>query len=286
MFEEMKVGKLDLLNALKNIYVLSALALVFGYFISSALVTQPQVGIIKISGAITTKGTADDVVRMLRYARNTSEIKAVVLEVNSPGGEVTVTEEIYLNILDLRKEKPVVASINQIGASGAYYISVASNYIIAKPSSSIGSIGVVSSLPSPVKLDEDEIITGPFKQTGSSRKDYTYDVQLAQETFLNAVLLQRGKRLQITKEELARAEIYSGIEGKRLGLIDEIGSNTDAIEKAADLARIANYQEVDINENLEIQSFFIHITYVNESILETPSNTVPVNYYLYLEMVK
>jgi len=286
MFEEMKVGKLDLLNALKNIYVLSALALVFGYFISSALVTQPQVGIIKISGAITTKGTADDVVRMLRYARNTSEIKAVVLEINSPGGEVTVTEEIYLNILDLRKEKPVVASINQIGASGAYYISVASNYIIAKPSSSIGSIGVVSSLPSPVKLDEDEIITGPFKQTGSSRKDYTYDVQLAQETFLNAVLLQRGKRLQITKEELARAEIYSGIEGKRLGLIDEIGSNTDAIEKAADLARIANYQEVDINENLGIQSFFIHITYVNESILETPSNTVPVNYYLYLEMVK
>lgn len=286
MFEEMKVGKLDLLNALKNIYVLSALALVFGYFISSALVTQPQVGIIKISSAITSKDTADDVVRMLRYARNTSEIKAVVLEINSPGGEVTVTEEIYLNILDLRKEKPVVASINQIGASGAYYISVASNYIIAKPSSSIGSIGVVSSLPSPVKLDEDEIITGPFKQTGSSRKDYTYDVQLAQETFLNAVLLQRGKRLQITEEELARAEIYSGIEGKRLGLIDELGSNTDAIEKAADLAGITNYQEVDINENLGIQSFFIHITYVNESILETPSNTVPVNYYLYLEMVK
>jgi protease-4 len=264
-------------------HILIVFALIFGYFLASVVVEQPKVGVIEIRTSIMGKGVADDIVEMLRYAKDTKEIKAVVLEINSPGGEVTATEEIYMNILELRKEKPVVASINQLGASGAYYIAAASNLIYAKPTSFVGSIGVVTSLPRHEIPEEDRITTGPFKRTGSSRRDWTYKVQMAQETFLNAILLQRKDKLKISKEDLARAEIYTGIEGLELGLIDEIGSNSDAIEGAARLAGISNYGLVDINQELGIFPFEIYFTYLNESSL-APTNTVPINYYLYLEL--
>jgi protease-4 len=270
-----KLGKLHTPAILVTTFVLAILA-------SSLLISQPKVGVIKVGTSIMSMETARDIVKMLRYAKEDKNIKAVMLEINSPGGEVTAIEEIYLNILDLKKEKPVVASIDQLGASGAYYIAVASNLIYAKPDSSVGGIGVISRLPSPEELDEDTITTGPFKVTGFSRRDFTYRVGMAQETFLNAIILQRGEKLKISKEELSKAGIYGALDGLRLGLIDNIGSNFDAIEKAARMAGIANYEIIDINEKLKI-SFGAHSTYVNTSLLGR-TNTVPINYYLYLEL--
>jgi protease-4 len=276
----------EVLARLSRSYIFLVIAaLVLGYLIFNAFVAQPKVGIIKISGAIMDKSTVDDIVSMLRYAEDTDEIKAVVLEINSPGGEVTACEELYMGVLGLRKEKPVVASINQIGASGAYYVAIASNFIYVKPSSSIGSIGVLSRLPRPEILDEEIITTGPFKRTGSPRKDYAYEIQMVEETFLNAVMLQRGDKLKISKEELSKAEVYSGIEGLRLGLVDAIGSNSDAIEKAAEYAGIANYELIDINKELNITQSST-VMFVNESALKAPTNTQPINYYLYVELEK
>jgi protease-4 len=261
--------------------ILILLTLVFAYFLAGAVIHQPEVGVIKINTPIMSMSTANKIVEMLEYAEARDDIKAVVVEINSPGGEVTAVEEIYLTMVKLRNQKPVVVSIDQIGASGAYYIASASNLIFSKPASFVGGIGVVSRLPKAERLDEDIISTGPFKRTGFSRRDHTYNVKQVQEVFLNAVLLQRGDKLNITKEELAKAAIYTGVEGYRLGLVDGIGSTADAIRKAAELAGIAHYDVIDINKELKIY-FFSFSTYVNESAF-APTNTAPVNYYLYME---
>ncbi|MFH1774776.1 MAG: S49 family peptidase [Methanobacteriota archaeon] len=265
-------------------------ALIIGYIIFNALVTQPKVGVITISGTIGDEErmggiTAREVASMLRYAKGERSIKAVVLEMNSPGGLASASEEIYMSALDLKKEKPLVASINGIGASGAYYAAVASNYIYAKPTSIVGSVGVVTKLPTPERLDEDTLITGPFKEMGASRRDWAYQTQMVGETFLQAVMLQRNDKLKISREELARGEVYIGTLALRYGLIDEIGSTGDAIEKAAQLAGIANYKVMDIAKEMNLTRAAMPFL-VNETLLRSPTNTAPINYYIYMEFEK
>ncbi|MBI5253594.1 MAG: S49 family peptidase, partial [Euryarchaeota archaeon] len=173
-------------------------------------------------------------------------------------------------------------SIDSIGASGAYYAAVASNYIYAKPTSIVGSVGVVTKLPAPEKVDEDTITTGPFKEMGASRRDWVYQASMVGESFQQAVLLQRKDKLKMSKEELARGEIYIGTLGHRYGLIDEIGSTSDAIEKAAELAGIANYKVIDIAKEMNLTRAATPFL-VNETFLRSPTNTAPINYYIYLE---
>ena len=271
------------ITRLKDSYVLLIIiALIMGLLIFNFLIKAPDVGVITIDGHIMDEKTKDDIVKMVRYAREDDSIKAVVLEINSPGGEASKIEAIYLEVLGLRDEKPVVVSIDGAGVSGGYYIAIASNFIYAKPASEVGSIGVTSVLPRPVELDEEQIISGPYKTTGQSRKYYASQVEMVKESFLRAVIAQRGDRLKIDKEELSKAEIYVGIDGLKYGLIDEIGSKSDAIEKATGYAGIANYGLVDINEKLNIT--FIHRPFfVDESALSQQTNTVPINYYLYIE---
>ena len=260
------------------LFILSVIAavLIFDFFI-----TVPNVGIVTIDGPIMDESTKDAIIMMLRYARYDDSIKAVILEINCPGGEVTKIEEIYLEVLRLRSEKPVVASIDEIGVSGGYYIAAASNSIFAKPSSQVGNIGVISVLPEKVALDEDHIATGPYKTTGASRKYYAGQVEMMKECFLMAVLSQRNDSLKIDKENLSKAEIYVGIEGLTYGLIDEIGSKSDAIEQAASYAGIANYGLVNINKEMAVRlngnPSFAHLG-ANQS-----TNTVPINYYLCIE---
>lgn len=273
----------DLLGALARSYIfLALLAAVLAYLTFNALVPQPQVGVIKIEGSIMDAAKADRIAQMLEYARGEPSIRAVVLEIDSPGGLASASEDLYLDVLRLRREKPVVASITTIGASGAYYIAIAANSIYAKPTSIVGSVGVVTTLPSPQKLDENALTTGPFKAIGSSRRSWTYQTQAAAESFQGAVLAQRGERLKIPKEELATAQVYNGIDALRIGLIDGMGSNSDAVEKAADLAGIARYGVVDVKKALNLTDFGV-IFFVSEEQLHAPSNTAPINYYLYLE---
>ncbi len=92
-----------------------------GYGLFYFAVGVPKVGIIRIDGIIDS-GNADQINTMLKYAGQRRDIRAVVLEINSPGGGAISSEDIYLNVLGLRSKKPVVASINDIGASGAYFI--------------------------------------------------------------------------------------------------------------------------------------------------------------------
>lgn len=266
---------------LSNSYIfLAIVSIIIGILIFQFFIKIPHVGVITIDTIIMDGETKDEIVKTLRYARDDNSIKAVVLEMNCPGGEASKIEEIYLEVLRLRSKKPVVTSIDGMGLSGGYYIAAASNFIYAKPSSDIGNIGVISTLPSSESLDEERIITGPYKVT-QSKKHYASQVEMIKQYFVESIIAQRKDRLNIDKETLSRAEIYTGIEGMRYGLIDGIGTRSDAIEKAASYAGIANYGLVDINRAVSINENALELIspYSNDTISKT--DTVPANYYFY-----
>jgi len=256
------------------------LGLVLGALISISLIPKPDIAIINISGPILNQAYVDDILDMLQYAQNDDSTKAVVLQIDSPGGYVVTTEQIYLEVLRLRQKKPVVASIGTMGASGGYYVAVAANFIYALSTSELGSIGAWSSLPSPEELDEDIVTSGPFKATGSSRRKAIVELEMVRQEFVTAVMSQRGDRLRLSEEELSRAEIYMGVEGHRYGLVDDIGTRTAAIKKAASLAGIRNYEAVELYISKPPPEFFDSS---DLAALKAQTGLIPVYYYLYFE---
>lgn len=258
------------------------LGLILGAVIAIPVIPKPNIATITISGEILDQAYADDILDMLRDARNDNSIKAVVLQIDSPGGYVVTTEAIYLEVLRLRQQKPVVASIKMRAASGGYYIAVAANFIYALPTSEVGSIGAWSSLPSPEELDEDTLTSGLFKATGGSRRKAVVELEMVRQEFVSAVMSQRGDRLKLSEEELSRAEVYLGNESLKYGLIDDIGTSTDAIEKAASLAGIRNYEVVEpyIPQSISFPFFF---SSADLAKLKAQTGTMPVYYYLYFE---
>lgn len=275
-------GSLRGISRLSSSYIFLAIAsIIIGILIFNFFIKIPDVGVIAIDTSIMDEETKDETVEMLRYAREDNSIKAVVLEMNCPGGEASKIEEIYLEVLRLRSEKPVVTSIDGMGVSGGYYIAAASNFIYAKPSSEVGNIGVISVLPKSESLDEKLIITGPYKYA-QSKRHYATQIEMIKQYFVESIIAQRKGRLSIDKEILSRAEIYTGIEGMRYGLVDGIGTRSDAIEKAASYAGIANYGLVDINKEVSITENAPELisTHSNDTLFET--NTVPANYYFYM----
>ena len=256
------------------------LGLILGGLISIPVIQKPNIAIITISGAIYDETYTNDILDMLRYARDDDSIKAVVLQIDSPGGYASLVESIYLDVLRLRQQKPVVTSIGTVGASGGYYIAVASNFIYAEPSSLVGSIGARCILPIPEKLDEDIITTGPFKATGGSRRKAIGGLETLKQEFVTAVTSQRGDRLNISEEEISRADVYSGSQCLRYGLVDDIGTRTAAIEKAASLAGIRNYDVVELYIWRPIIWLFSSSDIED---LKSQTSTMPIYYYLYIE---
>jgi protease-4 len=269
-----------ILRWLGSIPFLVLLGLILGALISIPVIPRPNIATIAISGEIFDQAYTDDILDMLRYAKDDDKIKAVVLQIDSPGGVASAIEPIYLDMLRLRAKKPVVASIGTMGASGGYHIAVASNFIYAEPTSLLGSIGAWVTLPSPEELDEEILATGPFKAIGSSRRRWTGVLETFRQQFVSAVMSQRGERLKLSEEELSRAEIYSGTESLRHGLIDDIGTRTDAIAKAAELAHLRNYKVVELYIRKPVTWFFSSSDLED---LKSRASTIPIYYYLYFE---
>ena len=244
--------KLKFLRIFSSYIALTLIALAIGYASFVLFIGSPKIGVVKIMGVVLDGSTADKIGTLLKYAKDDKNIKAVVLEIDCPGGGASATEEIYLSLLELRKEKPVVVSINGGALSGAYYVAVASNFIFAKPTSLVGNVGVWMRLPEIDIPEEDLIASGPAKPTGGVRAKATSWTQIVAEGFLQSVMAQRGDNLKLSKEELSRGEIYIGNEALKHGLIDKIGSSSEAVKKAASLAGLKNYEEIDINEHLNL----------------------------------
>jgi protease-4 len=193
--------------------------------------------------------TPEEMMSQLDEAVSNPNVKAILIRVNSPGGSAAASQEIYEELKKV--EKPVVVSVSETCASGAYYISSAADRIIANRSSSVGSIGVITQIPNYEGLFEQlgiEYVTikqGEFKDVGSIDRPITEEeasmleaqLKVIYEQFISDVAESRG--MEISKvRELATGWVFLGTEALDLGLIDEIGNYKDAIEAAAELGGI------------------------------------------------
>jgi protease-4 len=218
-----------------------------GWVLAAAAIRPSLVGVIYLNDAIYAY-TSRDMIAQIRYAQEDPRVRAVVLVLDSPGGTVVDTEAVYLELARLRATRPVVAMIQGLGASGAYYLSVGSDYIVAGPNANVGNVGVIATLPPAPEVIEDTVSTGPYKLWGSPRDTVLREIDAIVRGFYEAVRLGRGERLAVERERLLRGEIYLAGEALRLGLVDALGSQSMAFEEAARLAGISHYEVVDLRE--------------------------------------
>lgn len=222
------------------------------WLLSLYFIPRPSVGIIKINYDIWSTGTDSDFgsaelfQAQIDSARMNPRIRAVVVQFDSPGGEVVASQTLYMELQALRKEMPVVGSIGTMAASGAYYAAMGTTPIYARPSSSVGNVGVWGYVPEDLAVNDVILASGPFKLTGSNRDEFLREIEGIKQEFLATVTSQRGERLHITPEELSQGLMYSGREALRMGLVDQLGTLTDAIAVAAQQAGIKHYTVVDL----------------------------------------
>lgn len=235
------------------------------------------------------KDIMDSIKKDLDLARDRDAIKAILLDINSPGGEVTASDVIYHQIKKIKKEtgKPVIALIGSMGASGAYYVACAADKILAHPTSIIGSIGVLMHSINVEELAEKigvkavylksektpkKDILSPFRQMNEEEKAMLLGIiNNVYNRFVKIVSDSRGKSVEeITK--IADGGIYDADQALELGLIDAIGYQEDAlalackaanIESAALVKRITKKSFADLLSGMSEMSgpnpsFFLH----------------------------
>lgn len=233
------------LRLILTVLLVFVVPLAIGLYIAPRLVPEPSIGIIRLNYDIS-GFSANEITQQLTYARQDPAVKAVVLVLNSPGGSAAYSEELYLDVLNARETLPVVATIDLLAASGAYYMAAAADEIYAKPTSAVGSIGVIASLPGEVFIEEDLLTTGPYKAFGGTRDGTVRQMERAKFAFLEAVRAGRGDRLVADLDYLSRAEIYTGVQALEFGLIDGLLPNDAVFDRAAELAGLSSYELVEL----------------------------------------
>ena len=231
-----------------------SLLLLFGLAFSlgrwERLVGGSKVALISVDGVIV---DSKEVIRQLEKHRTNPSVKAIVLRINSPGGGVSPSQEIYSELMKTRQvnHKPVVASMGSLAASGGYYIASAADIIVANPGSITGSIGVLIQVPNisgllqkigvrsvVVKSGEHKDLASPTRDmTDAEREILQRLMDDVHDQFIDVVATTRRLDRQKVKA-LADGRIFSGREAKSLGLVDQLGNLQDAIDRAASLAGI------------------------------------------------
>lgn len=245
---------LGLRRVLASWYVIAPLATILGLAAGSLLFVyaspgKPNIGIIDLPYTVINDESAYVIGEFIDYARRDDSIKAVVIKFASPGGSASASERLYIETSKLREEKPVVLSMNGLVASGGFMMAMGANHTYAQTSSLIGNVGVITFAGPliPRAPPESIVITGPYKLAGAPRRDWIGMADQLKSAFARMVIGERGDKLRLTEAELVEGRVYSGVDAVRLGLVDEIGGDRDAIEKAAELAGISNYGFVDVN---------------------------------------
>jgi protease IV len=204
-----------------------------------------RIGVVDLEGVIL---SPEPVVGELKRFADDSSIKAIILHVNSPGGGVAASEEIYREVKRIREEKKkrIVVSVESVGASGAYYIASAANKIYADNGSIVGSIGVIAQwvnygdLMKWAKLKDVVLKTGEFKDTGNPARDLTPAEQAYMQSlidnmfgqFVHAVADGRGMKFDDVKA-IANGKVWTGEQALSMKLIDNVGDFEAAVKDTA-----------------------------------------------------
>lgn len=202
----------------------------------------PTVGVVELEGVIKDAETVCD---SLVTLRKDPSVVGVVLRIDSPGGGVAPSQEIYDEVARLREVKPVVASLGNIAASGGYYVAAAATTIVATPGTLTGSIGVIMEfrqfmeLADKVGVSDTIVKSGPYKDIGHPLRPMTEgERQLLQSMvddvyrqFVDAVATGRNLDPAVVRK-LADGRLYSGAQAKAAGLVDELGGLATAVQLA------------------------------------------------------
>lgn len=226
--------------------VFAALGLVLGLVLApigfqATTGSQGTVAVVPLDGGID-GATAADVSARLAEARSDPSIDAVVLVSNSPGGGASASETLYLEVSRTADQMPVVASVDAMAASGAYYAIAPADHVYAKPSSLVGSVGVYVTKPTDPQPIDEVVASGPKKLSGGNDRDWSYKTESLRRAFVGAVFASRGDSLTISREELSKANLYTGAQAVENGMVDEIGGSNEAIRKAAREAGLDDYR--------------------------------------------
>jgi protease-4 len=245
---------------LRGFFILLALSALFVLLVTflplvsdsgdiSLSIGRDKVGVVDIFGPITSAGKT---VRLIEKYAKDSSIKGILVHIDSPGGAVAPSQEIYDALLRARKKKKVVASMATLAASGGYYIAVGADKIVANPGTITGSIGVIMGFADVrdlmAKLGVKSIVikSGRFKDIGTSARQFTDEDRKMLQDVIDDVYMQfvetvaKERKLEIAKvKELADGRIFSGRQGKELGMVDQLGGFKDAIKLLTTLAGIS-----------------------------------------------
>ena len=225
-----------------------------------------------------------DVCSDLKELMDDDDVKAVVIRVNSGGGSAFASEQMWHQIMELKKVKPVVVSMGGYAASGGYYMSVPANWIVAEPTTITGSIGIFGMFPDfsglaseKLGIKFDEVKTNKNGTFGSTMRPLTPDemrmlqvyIDRGYTTFKNRVA--QGRNLTMAQvEAIAQGHVYTGEDALKIKLVDELGGLDKAVKKAAQLAKIDNYYKVSypspVNWFDQIFGENVQDNYLNEQL--------------------
>ena len=295
----------NMINCLVGFWLASEI----GNVLNEDIISGPGIGVLRIEGVILSGMPPSPRQEGIVYSEQMSEIlkkidendniKALVLRVDSPGGSVVGSNEIYEALLKI--EKPIVVSMGETAASGGYYISCATDRIMVNPSTLTGSIGVIAQMPNveglmeKVGVEVNVIKSGKLKDEGSPYRPMTEEEKAIWQEIIDEAYGQFvsivAKGRDIPEEEvrkIADGRVYTGLQAIKLGLADETGNLPDAIKLAGELGGIEG--EPNIIELYEPPTFFesllMSVPGSNASLLDLKEavglNEYPVLQYLYV----
>ena len=205
-----------------------------------------KVGVIELKGLI---AESDKVLAQILEFRQAKSVKAIVVRIDSPGGAVGASQEIFAELSRTNKEKPVVASMGSVAASGGYYAAIGAGKIVASPGTLTGSMGVIFKFPNLEEIFQkigykDEIVkSGKLKDIGSPSRPMSAEERALLQALLDEVhdqfIRDIAQSRNLPEEEVrkvADGRIFAGATAKNLGLIDQLGNFNDAVALAAKLA--------------------------------------------------
>jgi len=215
---------------------------------SSTGLFEEKIGVVSIIGTISSSEKISS--ELVKFAKDDS-IRAIILRINSPGGGVGASQEIYREVQKITPQKPVVVSMGSVAASGGYYVAAPATKIVSNPGTITGSIGVfikfvrLEELLNKIGVDLEIVKSGEFKDMGSPDRKLTQRdrdildalIKDLQGQFVTAVA--SGRNLSVEKvQEIADGRIFSGARAKDLGLVDFMGNFQDAVEIAKKIVGI------------------------------------------------
>ena len=204
------------------------------------------------SGLLSEIGGIDAVIRQLHEARDDDSIKAIVIRINSPGGSVSATQELGIEMKKVRLAgKPIIVSMGDVAASGGYWLAALADKVYANPSTLTGSIGVYmpysnwEELYKKIGVHQEKIKSGVHKDILAPERQMTIAERAIIQTMVDdmyeqfVTVVAEGRNMdQARVRQLADGRIYTGKQAKELGLVDELGNFYDAIDGAAQIAGI------------------------------------------------